>query len=208
MSGEKKRGEGRSEKENSNQRSKKSISGKSGYAFFPQLILLVVPLLLYSQTFSFSLSFNDDCIMLIDQAAGLKSFDLHKIFFSDAWMMHKVIELYRPLQSLTYAIDFLFGNSTSIFHMHNVFIFCVDVQLLYLFLKRISIPSVHALWLSLIFSVHFLLVHTVSWIPARGDLYLFAFSIACLLSWQQYFKSKKTSTILFSSIQNSNIKFR
>ncbi len=166
-----------------------------------RIILLAVPLLLYWQTFSFNLSYNDDCIILIDQAAPLLNFDLHKIFFSDAWLLNKSIELYRPLQSLTYAIDFLFSKTNpGVFHIHNVLIFCICVQLLFSFLLRLKIIINHAFWISLLFSVHFLLAHTVSWIPARGDLYLFVFSVGCLLSWSNYFYSNKILHLIIASL--------
>lgn len=157
-----------------------------------QLILFAIPFLLFIQTCWFDYSYHDDDTIVLYNAQSLKQFDLHKIFFTDAWMMDKKIELYRPFQSLTYAIDYFFtGTNASGYHLHNVLIFCICIQLLYLFLLSLKLNEQTSFFLSLLFSVHFLFAHTVSWIPARGDLYLFAFSVSGLLLFYIFLKKQK-----------------
>ena len=162
------------------------------FNFAHQFILLLVPFLLYVQTFNFDYSYHDDDSIVLYNAKSLQEFNLQKIFFSDAWMLDKKIELYRPFQTLTYAADYFFtGTSASGYHIHNVLIFILGIQLLYFLLIALHLPERSAFFLSLIYSVHFLFAHTVSWIPARGDLYLFAFSVTALLLFYLFLKKEK-----------------
>lgn len=155
-------------------------------------LLFFIPFLLYLQTLSFDFVYHDDDVIIIEGAPILKAFDLKKIFFTDAWLKEKQIELYRPWQSFTYAIDYAVGNGKPwAFHLHNVLVFCACIQLLFLFLQRLNIPLKHSFFLSLLFSVHFLFVHTVSWIPARGDLYLCLFSLATFLVFFSFLDNRK-----------------
>lgn len=166
-----------------------------------RLVLLAVPFLLYVQTFSYDFTYHDDDTMILNNAPVLKQFDLHKLFFSDAWLLDKKIELYRPWQSFTYAVDYYFtGSSATAYHIHNVLLFCIGIQLLYFLLLSFGLVERTAFFLSLIYSVHFLFAHTVSWIPARGDLYLFAFSISTLLLFYISVKKQKNIYSVGSSL--------
>jgi hypothetical protein len=116
------------------------------------LILFAVPFLLYAQTLGFGFVYHDDDTIIINGAKVLESFNLHQLFFTDAWLMDRVIELYRPWQSFTYAIDYaIAGPNPWMFHLHNLLVFCFGIQLLYRFLLKLKIPTTHALWLSIIY---------------------------------------------------------
>ena len=161
-----------------------------------QLVLLVIPFLLYAQTFAFDFSFHDDDMIVLNNAQVFREFDLKRLFLTDAWMLNQKIELYRPWQSFTYAIDHrLGGNDASAYHVHNVLIFCVGIQLLYLFLLSIGLGGLTAFALGLVYAVHFLFAHTVGWIPARGDLYLFAFSMGSLIL---FYASIRKNNLLYA----------
>ncbi len=182
---------------------KKNIISEKLFRLNPghQLLLLALPFLLYVQTFSYDFTYHDDDIIVISNATTLQHFNLQKIFFTDAWMMNKKIELYRPWQTLTYAVDYFFtGTKATAYHIHNVLIFCLGIQLLYFLLLGFRLEERTSFLLSLVYSVHFLFAHTVSWIPARGDLYLFAFSIASLLSFYAWLKKNKIIHLFLSAL--------
>lgn len=142
------------------------------------LIILLVPILVYAQSISFNFVFHDDDMMILQNAELLRQFDIKKLLFTDAWMMDKKIELYRPWQSITYAIDYaVSADKPWGYHLHNLIVFCAGMLLLYFVLQMLRIKETHAFLLTLIYSVHYLFAHTVCWIPARGDLYLFLFSM-------------------------------
>lgn len=157
-----------------------------------QLLLFILPFALFIQTYWFDYSYHDDDSIVLYNAKTLEQFNIEKIFFTDAWMMDKKIELYRPFQTLTYAVDYFFtGTNASGYHLHNVLIFCLGIQLFYLLLLSFQLSERASFFLSMILSVHFLFAHTVSWIPARGDLYLFAFNVSALLLFYLFLKKEK-----------------
>lgn len=107
-----------------------------------QFILFLIPFLLFLQTCWFNFTYHDDDTIVLNNGQVFQNFNLKKIFFSDAWLMDKKIELYRPFQSFTYAIDYFFtGTNPFGYHLHNVLIFCLSIQLLYLFLLSLKLTE-------------------------------------------------------------------
>ena len=171
---------------------KKVIEKLFPVSFAHQLLLFAIPFFLFLQTYWFDYTYHDDDSIVLYNAKTLEQFNLEKIFFTDAWMMDKRIELYRPFQSFTYAVDYFFsGTNASGYHLHNVLIFCLGIQLAYLLLLSMQLTERTCFFLSMILSVHFLFAHTVSWIPARGDLYLFVFSVSSMLLFYLFLKKQK-----------------
>jgi tetratricopeptide (TPR) repeat protein len=152
--------------------------------FVQSLLLLLLPLLVYGRTVGFDFTHHDDDRMIADNAAILaRGFDWALIFGTDAWFMPGQIELYRPWQSLTYLLDFQIGGTSAwVYHLHNILVFSLNSLLLHRLLRWMLDHAVLAFYGALLYSVHFLFVHAVCWIPARGDLYLFLFGTAALLS--------------------------
>ncbi len=155
-------------------------------------ILFVVPFLLYIQTSKFNFTYHDDDSIVLYNSKALEDFNLKKFFFTDAWMLEKKIELYRPLQSFSYSIDYYFSKASPVaYHVQNTLMFCAGIVLLYFLLLSFGITEQNSFLLSLIYSVHLLFAHTVSWIPARGDLYLFFFSVLAILSYNKFLDTGK-----------------
>ena len=180
---------------------KKVIEKLFPVSFAHQLLLFAIPFFLFLQTYWFDYTYHDDDSIVLYNAKTLEQFNLEKIFFTDAWMMDKRIELYRPFQSFTYAVDYFFsGTNASGYHLHNVLIFCFGIQLFYLLMLSLLLSERTAFFLSMIMSVHFLFAHTVSWIPARGDLYLFVFSVSSMLLFYLFLKKQKISYCLSAAV--------
>lgn len=164
------------------------------------LVVALLPLAVWSQTLGFDLSYHDDDQMVKDKAHILaEGFRADNIFATDAWMMQRKIELYRPWQTLTYILDYqLGGTSPGVYHAHNLLIFTLNALLLFLLLRRIFPVGPAAFWGASLYSVNFLFAHAVAWIPARGDLYLFTFGVLCLLFFLD-FVQKQSTWRLFAS---------
>jgi tetratricopeptide (TPR) repeat protein len=155
-------------------------------------LLFIIPFVLYLHTINFDFVYHDDDVIILEGAPVLKEFNFKKIFLSDAWLMDKQIVLYRPWQSFTYAVDFkISGRNPWFYHLHNVFVFCLSIQLIFLFLCKLAIPQSISFWLTLLYSVHGLFAHTVSWVPARGDLYLTLFGVSSIIFWMQFIEKHK-----------------
>ncbi|HLP52125.1 MAG TPA: tetratricopeptide repeat protein [Chitinophagales bacterium] len=167
---------------------KPSAPQASNYFYW---LLFAIPFLLYARTIGFGFVYHDDDVMILDGAAALQRFNIKELFTTDAWLQPAHIELYRPWQSFTYAIDYALGNgSPGIFHFHNLIVFCFCILLFYRLLLDLKIEPVYAFGAAALYSIHFTLFHVVCWIPARGDLYLCLFSLATILLWLKYNEKK------------------
>jgi tetratricopeptide (TPR) repeat protein len=184
-----------------NKTPKRNIAGvNSGYKLHT-VLLFIIPVLLYSQAFGFNFVFHDDDIIILQNSEVLKNFEWRRLLLSDAWLLKKQIELYRPLQSITYAIDYYFsGTSPKAYHIHNVLVFALGIVLLYFVLIKFKIPARHSFIVSLLYSVHYLFANTVCWIPARGDLYLFLFSMLVMLVWIKALYENKVYLYFLSAL--------
>jgi len=145
-------------------------------------LALIIPAILYARTSGFGFVFHDDDTMILSGAAALQKFDFNNIFFTDAWLSKATIELYRPWQSFTYFIDYSFGQTDpKIFHIHNIIIYIAAIALVYPFLRLLRFSAEFGALLTLFYACNSLFAHDVSWIPARGDLYLSFFGLSSLL---------------------------
>lgn len=155
-------------------------------------ILLTIPFLLYIRTTGFGFSYHDDDVIILEGAKVLQQFNLKDIFFTDAWLLPGTIELYRPFQSLSFAVDYMMAEQNAgFYHFHNVVLFVSCVLLLFYFLKEIKVTEQHAFAIAGLYSVHYLFSQAVSWLPARGDLYLTVFSLGALWSTARFINTGK-----------------
>ncbi len=147
------------------------------------IIAFCVPVLLYLQTLSFGFTFADDDRIILNNINFLSNFGnaLHS-FLTDALLVNST-SFYRPLQTLSFMIDIQLSgvNQTWMFHLTNVLLIGSISSLLFLLLRRFSIPRNLALLAALIYCVHPLFVSSIAWIPARGDLMLAFFSLLSFL---------------------------
>jgi tetratricopeptide (TPR) repeat protein len=83
------------------------------------------------------------------------------------------------------------GNNTWMYHLTQVLLFGLISCLLFLLLRKFLIPLKLALISTLIFCAHPLFIPSITWIPARGDLLLFFFSLLSFLFFIEYLQKKK-----------------
>lgn len=149
------------------------------------LLLLVLPAAVYARVLGFDFSYHDDDVMILDGARILaQPFSFRNLFLTDAWLQKQVIELYRPLQSVSYWIDYQIAGSTpGWYHAHNLLLHLLNGLLVWQLLHLLSRHVHIALLGAMIWSLHFLNTHAVCWIPARGDVLLATWGVLFLISW-------------------------
>jgi len=102
---------------------------------------------------------------------------------TDAWYGKGLIELYRPLQGVTFMLDAQWGADIAfVTHLTNLILHIFTCMSLYYLLIMLNIRKNLALLGALIYSVHFLFLHAVIWIPARGDLLLALFAFLSMIT--------------------------
>ncbi|HOY32331.1 MAG TPA: tetratricopeptide repeat protein [Bacteroidales bacterium] len=172
-------------------------AGKTS-AFFNKtpLILLIIILAcitVYYRTLSYDYTHYDDDIMILNNLAFLKDLsNLPEAIVLDAWFMHKGIELYRPLQNISYMMDAQIGNDI-IFstHLTNLVLHILCCIAIFFLLTQLKFDRKYAFLGALVYAVHYLFLHAVIWIPARGDLLLSLFSFLSMLTFLLLIRTDK-----------------
>lgn len=145
---------------------------------------IVVPVAIYFRTLFFGITNADDEVMITGNLPFLRDIsNVFHVFTTDAFYLHKEIDLYRPLQSLTYIIDAQWGGDVVFFaHLTNIVLHVICCLAVYHLLIRLAFRPMLATTGALVYAVHYLFMTAVAWIPARGDLLLALFAFLTMLT--------------------------
>lgn len=124
---------------------------------------------------------------------------LTELFRHNAYYPSGASAYYRPLYVLSFVSDTYLGGSPMVFHATNIVLHIMASFLVFVFLKKLQvatkiengISSGLAIFLSLIFAVHPLVVQAVSWVPARGDILLTIFTLLSVISLSDFLLKQK-----------------
>jgi tetratricopeptide (TPR) repeat protein len=147
-------------------------------------LIIAMGLGLYHRSLSYGYTHCDDDIMIRNSIEFLSDpSNIPRAFTTDAWFRHRGIELYRPLQTVTYILDAQKGEDI-LFHLRltNLLLHILCCIVVFHLLLRMKLTGNSALFGSMVYAAHYLFLHTVIWIPARGDLLLALFSFLSLLA--------------------------
>jgi len=133
----------------------------------------------------------DDEVMIVGNPA-IQKVDIKRIFTTGAFgdsLEHT--SFYRPVQILSYAVDYhLWGFDTRGCHLVNILIHILGAVFLLLFLRNLSLPSIFAFVIALIYATHPIHIENVTYLSGRGDVLCNMLSIFSLFSLSQFLKSK------------------
>ncbi len=163
------------------------------------LILAAVVLSLYGQSLRFGFTwFDDDAILLRNQEYVSDFSNAGQAFLRDAEFRSKSMELYRPLQNVSFMVDAVFGGyeHPGVFHFTNLLLHFLASFLLFQLMKRLGFSARLSLLGSLILAIHPVFAFTVCWLPARGDLLLAVFTLLSFIAFIDYLKSGRTKFLL------------
>jgi len=164
----------------------------------PLFWLIVVPLLVYAKIVLFDFTALDDQFFVLEHASFNENFENIFKVFNQGLFVPKNDIYYRPVFLVDMIIEnHLFGTSPWGYHMMSLVFHTVSVMLLFIFLKKISVPEFTALISSLIFAVHPVLTQTVAWIPGRNDLILMIFFLTALIFIIDYCKTASYKALVF-----------
>jgi tetratricopeptide (TPR) repeat protein len=179
---------------------------KAGYKWLfgwkPYALIISIAFLAHAQTLSYKFSGHDDDFMIEENARLKSDYKTPSVAFTtDAWFMDKKIELYRPLQSLTYMIDYgIGGNKPFVYHLTNLILFLLTCCFIFALLVCLKLDRLLSFFSTIFFAVHYLFVHTVAWIPARGDLLLTLFCLLSIIYLIKYLETTKPIYIIIHAI--------
>jgi len=147
------------------------------------LSIVTLCIAVYFKCLFFGITNSDDEVLIAGNLSFLRDFsNILRVFTTDAFYQVKSIDLYRPLQSLTYILDAQWGGDTVFFaHLTNLLLHILSCLAVYHLLMRLEFRQPFAVTGALIYAVHYLFMTAVAWIPARGDLLLALCTFLALL---------------------------
>jgi protein O-mannosyl-transferase len=131
------------------------------------IALAAIATVLYARTIGYGFVWDDDAVVLKDpRALSLKE--------SLRAFREPVDRLYRPVRTMSYAIDAMFsgaGQSPLPYHVDNVFLYALTAAAFYLFLYALTGRITYAVGGAALYAVHPIHVEPVAWISGgRADL--------------------------------------
>ncbi len=114
----------------------------------------------------------------------IQSFAYWPQFFTQGLLagIQESASFYRPLQTLTYAVDYFFWKENPFgYHLTNTLLHTGVAVLTYFFVRRIGKDERVAFWAAAMFVVHPVHVEAVSYISGRADLLAAGFMLFSLL---------------------------
>jgi hypothetical protein len=167
----------------------------------PVLILFVICFALYAPSLKFTYAGDDDLLLIRDKQEFLKDpSNIIEAFKRDAYIMPNNSAFYRPLQTVSYIIDYQFStrqDDLTPFHISSILIHFLTCYLFYKLLVKLKLFKPIALFCSVLFAVHPLFPQAIVWIPGRGDELAGLFCLAATYMYLQYDNSSKTKYLIF-----------
>jgi tetratricopeptide (TPR) repeat protein len=147
--------------------------------------ITVVCIATYLHCLSFGITNSDDDILITSNLAFLTYLpNITHVFSTDAFYLHKSIDLYRPLQSATFILDAQWGvNPVFSAHLTNIILHTLTCLVLFKLLRLLEFRAKIAFLGALVYAVHYLFMSAVAWLPARGDLLLALFVFLSLATF-------------------------
>ena len=169
------------------------------------LILLLVAFAFAVYANSIKGPFLLDDNTLVEANPLVKSMsDISKFFkrdiFAHAIDSRPISNSYRPLQMITYAIDFfLWSNDPKGFHLTNILIHIFNVILVFLLVKKLFNNKAISFFVSLLFAINPVNTSCVSYISGRADILVAAFMLLSIIFYIDYSKNNRR-VFLFLSV--------
>lgn len=157
------------------------------------LFLLIPTVALYAKSCFYGFTPLDEKWLITDNAEYLKLWrTIPDSFISSLYHLY-----YRPLLTISISLDYKIGGlSTYIYHITNLAWHLVCVFSLFRLLIICEVPRKIAALLSLLFSLHPIMLHAVAWVPGRNDLMLCAFTLGALIFLKKYINTPKTKFLV------------
>ncbi len=186
-------------KVNTNPASSEVLSGlEKGRGFHHPLlvgsfVISAAVFILYSVALGHNFLFDEENIILrnplIRNLGRLQDFFGHGYFYFEGRPLTDWAQYYRPLTSLTFAVDYRFWKLDPFgYNLTNTFLHGAVSVLLFLFLVKALKDKRAAFLAALLYSIHTIHTEAVTYIASRGDLLGGALILATLLCyWRLWF---------------------
>lgn len=177
---------------------KKPVPDNLKYLLAIALVILAV----FGRVIFFDYIHLDEDILITGNSYFYRSgLALKDIFLNNAYYPSGVTAYYRPLYVISFIADTYLGASMRVFHATNLILHTLASILVFLFIKKLlRLPedgrenpkhNIVPLSLSLLFTVHPIVVQAVSWVPARADSLLTIFMLLSFMQFSDFLLERK-----------------
>ncbi|MDP2913431.1 MAG: hypothetical protein Q8N91_05425 [Candidatus Omnitrophota bacterium] len=156
------------------------------------VLLALAVLAVYANAVSGTFVWDDQTIVVRNEA--IKSFDNIPFIFTHEFgdMVNYKGNIYRPMQELSYMLDyFLWGMDSIFFHLANIILQIGCALALFFLVIKVSASKFIAFFTALIFGIHPINTEAVTYISGRSDPLYFFF---LLVSFIFYLKFKEIAS--------------
>ncbi len=172
--------------------------------FFLLALLIIVIFTVYANSLNGPFLLDDVALIknnpLIKNILNIPNF-FQKDIFANNLNERPISSSYRPLQVVTYAIDyFLWGANPVIFHLGNILIHILNVLLVFFLIKKLFNNLLISYFVSLLFGIHPVNTQSVTYISGRADILVATFMLSSLICYINYSKSNRKSFLLLSIV--------
>src|SRR3989344_7541561 len=109
--------------------------------------------------------------------------------------------LYRPLTTLSFAINFFVGQFNPFsYHLVNLFLHLINSLLVFVLIKSLFKKKSLALGTSLLFAVHPIHTEAVNWLVGRAELLSFSLVLASLIFYLNYRRRFKAVHLILALV--------
>jgi len=165
--------------------------------YIPFAIIAIVGFLLYGQTLFFGYTYLDDTSLIVDNAAFLgRPSSIIDSFRYDVGGPPTIspggFGFYRPVLTLSFIANYTLGGvEPFIYHLTNVLLHIIAVELLFVLLCAFALSRQTSFAFAIIFLVHPMALAVTAWIPGRNDALLAIGVFASLLFFIGFWRDKK-----------------
>jgi hypothetical protein len=185
----------------------KQAKGASRWHFNDRVLILLAAcatFVAYSSSLDGPFLFDDVALVkdnpLIRDISNLPVFFTTDIF-AQAPLSKPISSSYRPLQTVSYAIDSLFWKGAARgYHLTNIFLHLLNVILVALLMRRLFPSPILPYGISLLFGVHPVNTQCVSYISGRADVLASTWILLSVIFYVEYHKRNRGRYLLLSAI--------
>ncbi len=166
------------------------------------VLIFLVSLIIYSNSLAGQFVWDDEYFIVKNRfIRSVSNFPLFFTYSPTIALGGLSKDIYRPLVTLSYAVDYsLWGLNSFGYHLTNVIIHSLNGMLLFLLLYLIFDKISLAFFTSLLFISHPIETETVSWISGRSNLLFLLFYLLSLFFYIKFSKRHKKNFYIISLI--------
>ena len=147
-------------------------------------VLPVLTVLLFSPVYRATFVYDDSDFVVENPLLNAPHLDVAAVFTTAYPPQHPEQKLYRPLVTLSYALDKAVTGKPAGFHVTNVLWHLAVATMLVLLLRQLGTPATGALLAAVaFFAWHPLTTESVAWVAGRAELMAAFFVLASLIAF-------------------------